>query len=322
MRIGSHLSVAGGMHRALEAAEAYGFSTCALFVHGTTRWTLPPLSDAAVAAFRRTKRRTGVRPIVAHAPYLVNLAGEEPVRTRSLRCMIECLRRCGALSIEYLVLHPGSSPEEDAGVAKIAAGLDEAFAEADVRRPKVLLETTAGSGNSIGCRFEQLAAIFRASRRRRRLGVCLDTCHTFAAGWDFRTRAGYRRMMRRLDALVGLDRLLAVHANDSKRPCGSRVDRHEHIGRGRVGLEGFGHFLRDRRLSEVPMILETPKGKDDAGRDWDAINAETLRGLRKTRRGKGSEQRSRSSAPGRRAGKPAVSWQIPCKVQDLAPDAA
>jgi deoxyribonuclease-4 len=184
------------------------------------------------------------------------------------------------------VLHPGSRDDADEGVRLVAAALDEIFRALGPRRPKVLLETTAGAGHTLGRSFEQIAAILARVRRARRVGVCLDTCHVFAAGYDLRTPRAYRRTMRRFDRVIGLERLGAIHLNDSRGALGSRLDRHEHVGRGRIGLGGFANFVNDPRLRRVPMILETPKGTDDAGRDWDEINAEAIRSLGRPRRPK------------------------------------
>jgi len=279
MLLGSHLSIAGGLHHALLAAGRYGFGTVAVFVRNQRQWHVPPLPASAVAEFRRVRRRLGIGPVVAHGSYLVNLAGDDEVRGKSVAATLADLERCGLLGIEYLVLHPGSRADADEGVRRIADALNEVLAACRFRRPRLLLETTAGAGHSIGGSFEQLAAILARLRRPRRVGVCLDTCHVFAAGYDLRTPRAYRRTLARFDRLIGLDRLGAIHLNDSLRGLGSRLDRHEHIGRGRIGRAGFAQFVRDRRLADVPMILETPKGLDDRGRDWDAVNAAVLRRL-------------------------------------------
>ncbi len=279
MLLGSHLSIRNGPHHALRKAGQYGFGTVGMFVRNQLQWRVPPLRDEAVAEFRRTRRRLGISPVVAHGSYLVNLAGRSAVRRKSIAAVRADLQRCGRLGIEYLVLHPGSRADADAGVRLIADGVNEVFDALSCRRPKLLVETTAGAGHCIGHTFEQIAAILSRVRRPRRVGVCLDTCHVFAAGYDLRRPEAYRRTMRHFDRVVGLDRLGAIHLNDSRGELGSRRDRHEHIGRGRIGKGGFRNFVNDRRLAHVPMILETPKGTDDSGRDWDEINAETLRRL-------------------------------------------
>ncbi len=277
MRLGAHLSIAGGLERALESAEAYGFQTVALFLRNQRQWKAPELSDDAVHRFLAARRGGGITPIVAHAPYLLNLAGSDDVRLRSLTALREDLSRCGRLGVEYLVLHPGSHPDRPEGIARIAAGVRAALDDVP-NCTHVLLETMAGAGSILGASFEELAAIIAAAGSRR-VGVCLDTCHVFAAGYDFRTPDGCDRMVRALDDAVGLDRLRAVHLNDSKCPLGSRRDRHEHIGHGCIGPEGFAALVNHPALADLPLILETPKGLDEHGTDWDARNAATIRGL-------------------------------------------
>lgn len=272
------------MHRALEAAAGYGFDTLAVFVRNQVRWKFPALAEPAVALFRRTRRRLGIRPMVAHASYLVNLAGPDEVRRKSIGAMVEDLHRCGRLGIEYLVFHPGSAERIGVGIALVAKALNEIISACAQRRPKILLETTAGQGNSIGHRFEHLAEILSLLARPRRFGVCLDTCHIFAAGYDIRTQESYGATMDQFDHIIGLDKLLAIHINDSKRPLGSRVDRHEHVGRGWIGRGGLANIVRDPRLANVPFILETPKGRTHDGRDWDEVNARVLRRLARTGR--------------------------------------
>jgi len=279
MLLGSHRSIKDGLHNALLAAGRLGFRTAGMFVRNQVQWRVPPLSDEAVATFRRTRRRLGISPVVAHGSYLVNLAGNAVVRPKSIEATVADLERCGRLGIEYLVLHPGSREDADEGIRRIAKAIDEILPRVSARRPKLLLETTAGAGNCIGSTFEQLAGILARVRRPRRVAVCLDTCHIFAAGYDLRTPAAYRNTMDRFDRAIGLERLKAIHLNDSLGELGSRRDRHEHIGHGQIGRRGFAHLVNDARLAGIPMILETPKDRDDAGRDWDEINAQTLRHL-------------------------------------------
>jgi len=301
MLLGSHRSIKDGLHNALLAAGRLGFRTAGLFVRNQVQWRVPPLGDEAAATFRRTRRRLGISPVVAHGSYLVNLAGDEPVRSRSIEATAADLERCGRLGIEYLVLHPGSREDADEGVRLIAEAVNDILARVRARRPRLLLETTAGMGRCIGHTFEQLAAILARTRRPGRVGVCLDTCHVFAAGYDLRTPAAYRRTMEHFGRVVGFERLRAIHLNDSIGGLGSRLDRHEHIGHGRIGRRGFANFVNDPRLADVPMILETPKKKDEHGRDWDEVNAEVLRGLV---RGAGKSPRSRR--PPRSRSKPGL----------------
>ncbi len=279
MPIGSHLSISRGLDAACEQAAGYGFDCLGLFVRNQVQWKAPPLAEQRVRAFRRARKRCGIRWAVAHASYLVNLAGGEPVRSKSVDAMVEDLRRCGRLGIEYLVMHPGSNPDARAGIDRIAEAIDHIFAQLRNRRVKLLLESTAGQGNTLGRSFEELAAIRAAARRKRRIGVCLDTAHLFAAGYDIRTPTGWDETLDLFDRHVGLAHLDALHLNDSKRQLASRVDRHEHIGHGTIGLAGFAAIVNDPRLAEIPMILETPKDTAPDGRDWDEVNLQTLRAL-------------------------------------------
>ncbi|MHC4562150.1 MAG: deoxyribonuclease IV [Planctomycetota bacterium] len=281
MIVGSHLSIAGGVDRALTAAGDYGFDTVALFVRNQRQWTSRPLADDAVRRFRAVRRRVGISPVVAHGSYLVNLAGAPDVRRKSIKALADELDRCGRLGADYLVIHPGSNPDRAKGMGLIAAALNDIMTACRHRRTMILLETTSRAGNTIGGRFEELAEILRRLRRKSRFGVCLDTCHIFAAGYDLRTPAVYRRTMAAFDDAVGLSALKAVHVNDSLGDLGSRRDRHAHIGCGAIGLKGFASLVNDPRLTDIPMIMETPKGENDSGEDWDTVNAAALRGLLK-----------------------------------------
>jgi deoxyribonuclease-4 len=278
MLLGSHLSIAGGMHNALLKSAEYGFAAVGMFVRNQVQWRVPPLSDERVALFRRTRRRLGIRPVVAHGSYLVNLAGRQTTRRRSIDAVAADLHRCSRLGIEYLVLHCGHLDDAAKGIRRICTGLDEAFAATGDCRTRLLLETAAGAGSELGSSFEQLAEMLACVRDARRVGVCLDTCHIFAAGYDIRTPKAYAAAMERFNRVVGLKRLKAIHVNDSKGKLGRGLDRHQHVGRGEIGLAGLANFLNDPRLRRLPFILETPKGIDpDTGRDWDLINAEALR---------------------------------------------
>ena len=275
------MSIAGGPENALLVAADYGFDTVAMFVRNQRQWSAPPLSAETARRFRQTRRRLGIAPVVAHASYLVNLGGAPDVRRKSIRGLADDLDRCGRLGIEYLVLHPGSNPSAAAGIDLIADALNRVIADCPHRRVKVLLETTSAAGRTLGGRFDQLADILRRLKRRRRFGVCLDTCHIFAAGYDLRSARAYQRTMDAFDAEIGFDQLLAVHLNDSLGPLGSRRDRHAHIGHGQIGRRGFRHLVNDPRFADVPMILETLKGQGPDGRDWDTVNAEVLRRLQR-----------------------------------------
>ncbi len=281
-RFGAHLSIAGGIHKALVSAEDLGCDCLQVFVKNQQQWSAPPRDPGEIERWRRTWRRSRLRPVVAHATYLINLASpDRDLWRRSVEAFAEEILRCAALRIGELVIHPGS--HRGAG---IAAGLDrvvEAINRCCERtadtRVRVLLETTSGQGHSVGSRFEELGEILDRVALPRRLGVCLDTCHVFAAGYELRTSDGYAQTLAELARHVGLRRVRCLHVNDSKTPLGSKVDRHEHIGRGKLGLRAFRHLVNDRRLARVPRILETPKGQDARGRDLDRVNLARLRKL-------------------------------------------
>jgi len=278
MLLGAHLSIAGGLHRSLERAHEYGFDCVALFLHNQRQWKPPPLTHQAIDKFHTTRQRLHLREVIAHASYLVNLAGRPAVRRKSIAAMREDIKRCQQLGIKYLVLHPGSNPNLEKGINLIADALNRLIEDGG-EAVKILLETTAGQGNSIGWQFEHLSAIIDRLDKPHVVGLCLDTCHIFAAGYDIRSAGAYRKTMQAFERIIGLDKLKVIHLNDSLKDLGSRIDRHWHIGRGKIGLEGFSNIVNDPRLQALPMILETPKGHTEDGLDWDVINADTIRSL-------------------------------------------
>jgi deoxyribonuclease IV len=278
---GSHLSISGGMHNALTAAETMGFDTVQVFTKNQQQWRVPPLSDAAVGEWQAHQRRLKFETTVSHDSYLINLASpDEVIRRKSIALFIEEVSRCEVLEIPLLVTHPGAhmGQGEEVGLRRVAEALDEVHAALPAAKTITCLEITAGQGTSLGYRLEHLAEIIAQVKLPGRLGVCLDTAHLFAAGYDFRGRK-FPAFMREVEKTVGYRAIRVLHVNDSKKPLGSRVDRHEHIGRGEIGLDGFRPLVRERRFAKIPKILETPKGKDAAGREWDTVNLETLRGL-------------------------------------------
>ncbi len=261
VRLGAHMSIAGGVDRALERGASIGCDAIQIFLKNNMQWRGRKLSMAEVKRFRAARRG----PVFAHSTYLINLAATNPAFLRkSIAALIDEVERAAALDVPFIVMHPGAhmGAGETAGLKKVARSLDEIFRATPRCRVCIALETTAGQGTNLGYRFEHLAEIFQSSRHPGRLAVCVDTCHLFAAGYDIRTPRGYRQAMRALDHLVGYRQVVAFHLNDSKTLLGSRVDRHEHIGKGKIGLAGFRHVLRDRRWRDLPMVLETPKGED------------------------------------------------------------
>jgi deoxyribonuclease-4 len=293
VRIGAHMSIAGGVSKAVDRAVAHGCESLQIFTKNASQWRGKPLDPAEVRVFRRRVDETGITPVVSHASYLINLATTFPVlREQSLAAFVDEMERADALGLLGVVIHPGTctaGSEADA-LRLIAEGIRHAFRERPRRRTMVLLEHTAGQGRTVGHRFEHLAAIIDHLDGAPRVGVCLDTCHLVAAGYDITTAAGHRDTFEAFDRIVGLDRLRAFHANDSKKPCGSRVDRHEHIGQGCLGTEPFRRILNDPRFGGLPMMIETEKsrGAERAGTivadPLDLRNLETLRRLREPRR--------------------------------------
>lgn len=279
--LGSHLSIAGGMHKAVDAAAALGMDTVQIFTKNNNQWAGKPLTPEDVRAFRDAVERAGLRKPCAHNSYLINLASpDEALWRKSLDAMVDELQRAEALGLEGVVMHPGSfvRSTEPQGQARIVTALDEIHRQTPGFRCQMWLELTAGQGSCLGHRFEQIGQLLRETRESDRLGVCVDSCHIFAAGYPLQTDAEYAATMAQMDEHIGMDRIRAWHLNDSKKPLGSRVDRHEHIGRGCLGLEPFRHILNDPRFAELPMYLETEKGEEN-GEDLDAINLRTLKSL-------------------------------------------
>jgi deoxyribonuclease-4 len=279
--LGSHLSIAGGYYKAVDAAAALEMDTVQLFTKNNNQWKGKPLSDEDVRLFREAVARTGIRRPCAHNSYLINLASPDDVLwQKSTAAMVDELQRAEALGLDGVVMHPGSfvSSSEDAGLKRIAEALDEVHNQTSGFHCELWLETTAGQGTNLGHRFEQIAAILQSVRDADRLGVCVDSCHIFAAGYPLQTPDEYAATMADFDRTIGVDRIRAWHLNDSKKPLGSRVDRHEHIGRGCLGLEPFRHIVNDPRFAGIPMYLETEKGEED-GVEMDAINLATLKSL-------------------------------------------
>lgn len=250
-----------------------------VFVKSPSQWKSRPLSDEDVRIYKSARHGATVSPVVAHAAYLINLcAVSTSTLERSCDAYEDELRRCEALELMGLVVHPGAhtGAGEQAGLRQIAKSLNDIHNRTAGFRTLTLLETTAGQGTSLGSSFTQLKQILDGCRQPERIGICLDTCHVFAAGHDIRTANGWNTMLEELESTFGLERLKVVHVNDSKKDVGSHVDRHEHIGAGRIGLDGFRHLMNDRRLQDVPKILETDKS-DDMHEDIE--NMERLRSL-------------------------------------------
>ena len=277
--LGAHQSIAGGYYKSVEIARRTGCDCVQLFTKNNNQWRAKELTDDDVRLFQAKLIELRVTHPLAHDSYLINLASPDPALwKKSLDSFVMEMLRADRLGIPYLVTHPGAytTSSEAAGIAAVVRALDEVHRQTRGIQTKCLLETTAGQGSCLGCRFEQLAAMIDGVENPDLLGICVDTCHIFAAGYPLSTEKEYKATMRALDKTVGLKLIRAFHLNDSVKPLGSRVDRHAHIGRGMIGKEGFRLLLNDRRFGKVPMYLETPKG-EEKGKDLDAINLRTLR---------------------------------------------
>jgi deoxyribonuclease-4 len=279
--IGAHCSIAGGLRTAAERAGALKCNTIQIFTKNNNQWEAAPLLAREISDFQAACSKNGVRLAFAHAGYLINLAAvDEAVHERSMLSMRQELERAEALEMPYLVAHPGShkGAEELAGVLQAAASLDRLIEETEGFRVQIVLETTAGQGNSLGCRFEHFAEIMsRLSKMHlRRIGICIDTAHIFSAGYDLSTPFACGKVIKEFDRTIGLEHLKVIHLNDSMRECASRVDRHEHLGRGKIGLATFKWLLNDKRFINIPTVIETPKG---ATLDADRRNLKLIKSL-------------------------------------------
>lgn len=272
------------MHNALLEAERLGFDTVQVFNKNQQQWKAKPLSNEAIAEWQSHLKRLKLRKTVSHDSYLINLGSpDDALWRKSIESYADEMQRCAALGIPLLVTHPGAhcGSGDEACLKRIASALDLLYEHVEQSEAvTTCLEVTAGQGSCVGHRLEHLATIIELVKRPDRLGVCLDTAHLFAAGYDFRGRK-YEKFRKELASTIGLRRVKVLHLNDSKKDLGSRVDRHEHIGKGTIGLDGFKGFVRDEAFAKVPKIIETPKEKDPDGREWDAVNVEALRALMK-----------------------------------------
>ncbi len=277
--LGAHMSIGGGVHRAIERARSIECSAMQIFVKNNMQWFARPLAREEIKAFLEHAQRAELTSVFAHANYLINLAATNPqFLANSIRALAEELTRADQLGLPFLVLHPGAhlGAGEEAGLTKVVRSINQIFRSIPKVKTRIALETTAGQGSCLGHTFEHLAAIIANVREPERLCVCLDTAHVFAAGYDLTSEAGTRKTFREFERTIGLERLVALHLNDSKTARGSRVDRHEHIGKGQIGLEAFRFIMRARRFQKIPKVLETPKGKE---LHEDVANMRTLREL-------------------------------------------
>lgn len=276
---GTHASASGGVDKALQRAVDVGATSCQIFAKNERQWVAKPLDPAVVERFHAERERTGIHQMVVHDSYLINLASpKDDIHEKSMAAFRDEIERCDTLQIRYLVTHPGAHTGSgvDEGIRTFADSLNRIFDALPDSRTITCLETTAGQGTTLGRSFEEIAAIIDLVEDKTRVGVCFDTCHTFAAGYDIRTVDGVTDVLDEFDRIIGIDKLKVLHLNDSKNPLGSNKDRHDHIGEGLIGLEGFRGIVNDPRLEGLPAILETEK--DDDG-DHDRRNLERLRDL-------------------------------------------
>ncbi len=277
--LGAHTSISGGVSESIPRAEKLKFAAMQIFTKNNNRWNSKPLEEKEIELFKDRLAKSNIKLVVTHDSYLINLcAKDKSLRKKSREAFVDELKRCEQLGIPHLNFHPGAhtGQGEEEGIKLIAESINIAHEETKSFKVSSMLEMTAGQGTVIGYRFEQLAKIIELVDDKKRMTVCIDTAHIFAAGYDIKTKKNYEKVIKDFDDLIGLKKLKCFHMNDSKKELGSRVDRHEHIGNGFIGKEGFKNIMNDKRLEKIPKILETPKGKDQLE---DLRNIKILKGL-------------------------------------------
>lgn len=278
--VGAHMSIAGGFSQAIERGLSIGCTCIQVFTKNNRQWNAKPLKkDETIAFYQAQKNNPAMRSVVAHASYLINIgSSKKEIKDKSVKSLIIELERCDALGIPFLVLHPGVAQEntQEKCIEQIASSVNNIFTEHSYKT-KLLFENTAGQGNAVCYSFEQLALLLSKIKKKNKVGICFDTCHAFAAGYDFTTEKNYEHMWQEFDKIIGINTLHTIHMNDSKKTCGSRVDRHEHIGKGLIGLDAFRYIMNDKRFLNIPKILETPK--DDDSLKNDKKNIDVLKSL-------------------------------------------
>lgn len=274
MRLGAHMSTAGGTAKAFERGSKVGCQTIQIFTKNSNQWHAKSLMKEEIDLFFKEKERTGIDPVFSHASYLINLGSpDKDLYEKSKEALFDELRRAEKLKLVFVVLHPGAALNSPltAALKRIAAAINDIFEKTKEFNVKLLLENTAGQGSCVGHQFEDLSTIMKSVEDKKRIGICFDTCHAFQAGYDLRTDEGYQKTFHEFGNLIGLSNLLAFHLNDSKKELGGRVDRHQHIGKGYLGIRPFQLLMNDKRFEEIPMVLETPKG-EECLEDRDALN--------------------------------------------------
>lgn len=282
VKLGAHMSIAGGYYKAIDAAAELQMDVVQLFTKNNNQWAAKPITDQEVEVFSSHLKSTGVSNPLSHASYLINLASpKDELWNKSIDGMSVEWQRAEQLGLDGVVMHPGAFVEstEELGMQRIVDAIHQIFERVQPKHAWLLLENTAGQGSCLGWNMEQLAWLLERTGEKMKVGVCLDTCHAHAAGYDFSTESGFKAWEKEAKKLGVLEAIRALHLNDSKKGCGSRVDRHEHIGHGSIGRDGFVRVLKNKVLKQWPMYLETDKGQNDDGEDWDAVNLRELRHL-------------------------------------------
>ncbi len=282
VKLGAHMSIAGGYFKAVDAAAEIGMDVVQLFTKNNNQWAAKPITPEDCSQFEKSLERTGVSRPLSHSSYLINLASpKDDLWQKSIDSMVVEWQRAEQLGLDGVVMHPGSFVESspELGLQRIAIAIRQVFERVAPKRAWLLLENTAGQGSNLGWNMEQLGWLLEQTGEEMLTGVCLDTCHAHAAGYDFSTLDGFKAWEKEAKLHRVLSAIRALHLNDSKKACGSRVDRHEHIGHGTIGLEGFRRVLKHKTLRKLPMYLETEKGSNDDEEEWDAVNLRVLREL-------------------------------------------
>lgn len=288
-RFGSHMSIAGGYYKSVEAAQAVGCDCVQLFTKNNNQWKAKPITDSDVSLFRDRLQELQITNPLSHASYLINLASpDDELWNKSIEAMAIEWQRADQLGLDGVVVHPGAfvASDEASGLQRIVKAIPKIHKLAKPKQSWMLLENTAGQGSCLGWNMGQLATMLDGIKGKYEVGICLDTCHAHAAGYDLSTPAGLKRLVQELEEHDLSDRVRAIHLNDSKKEASSRVDRHEHIGHGTITLDGFQRFLKHACFKSLPMYLETEKGENDEGREWDVINLEVLRNLVSSKKAK------------------------------------
>jgi deoxyribonuclease IV len=275
--LGAHMSISGGVEKSLYRGAEIGCNAIQIFTGSNRQWNLKSFTESEIRAFTQAQSDTGIKNVIAHASYLINLgSANQETLAKSITALEQEIVRCNQLGISYLVLHPGSGLPEQACIDQITRSLTHILEKRDMP-VTILLENTAGQGSVVGYTFEQLSQLFYSLKSTKRIGICFDTCHAWAAGYDFSKPASYAHMWEHFDKLIGIDQVKAIHMNDSQKPRGSHVDRHENIGNGTLGLEPFKLLVNDKNFKNIPKILETPKGEEELKQD--KVNLDILKNL-------------------------------------------